>query len=279
MKKITLILFPILILMFSCEDDTNEQPENSAHSTFKINDITYKADNTILYQTKFGQIIAINGIDFELLLNLSDTDNSIFEITDTLKVLDSGKARCILKFNNDYKFSSSGTIEYNRESKTGEFSINIEELVLENGYIRVDSVITHAIVDFTVITETDEQGAAMNSGDPYDWNIRINWDLIERLFLNLKTLSTSPNDIEIVEYPNPFDDIIHLHLDISQEKVADLFIVNNNFEIEQKLLGLQGGRYSLLLDNPDYSGNYYRLYYKIYSESDEYFGSGDLKVK
>ena len=272
-----MILLSILILTISCEKDKSE-PENTSKTNFKIGDNSHFSTKTNLYITDYGRIVETYSDDFQLFIVLSDNSSTSFKITDTLKADDEGTARCVLKIDDDYHFSIEGTIDFDANNKTGNMTISFEDLNLDNGKLIIDSIITKPYIDFTKITLTDMQGVPMNNGDPNDWIVRNDLQLIERLLFNEKS-ELIYKDLELIEYPNPFNDIIKLRIDINQDEQIDLFFVNENFEIEQKIVQLESGNYALLLDNPDYDGNYYRLYYKVYSKNAIYYGSGDLKVE
>lgn len=277
-KPLTILTILIMIFAYSCKED-KPTTDISSKTNFDIDNVHYVSTKTTSYQTDFGQLLKVIGENFELYIVLSDKDNKIFNITDTLSGLDVGKARCIFKMNNDFKFSNSGTIEYDLEKKSGTFTVNIEGLNFKNGLIKVDTIINNAIVDFSNITETDEIGVPMNMGDANDWCIRTNWEVIERLVFNLKPVTTLSNAIKLIEYPNPINGIFILHLDIPSECKADLFLINTNYEIEQKFIGLQPGRVMMQLNNTLIKGHYYRLCYNIYSNSEQFYGSGDLKLQ
>lgn len=278
MKRLIAVFIGVMMMVaISCTKD-NPPSENTSKTSFDIGNTHYESTQTTLYNTTFGQLIKVSGEGFEFYMVLSDATNSIFNITDTLSGTDSGKSRCILKLADDYQFSVSGSVSFDADKKTGTFQVNTEDLNLLNGQIAVDEVINQAIVDFTGLTETDYQGVSMNTGDPNDWIIRTNWEIIERLVFSLKAQNTASGIIQLIEYPNPFDQAFQMSLPIPEESKMDLFLVNTNFEIEQTFKALQPGNLAFLLDNPAYRGNFYRFYYRIYSGADQFYGSGDIKA-
>ena len=274
----TILIVLMIALVASCKQDKPVVVDLS-RTNFDFNNMHYASINTISYQTDFGQILQVRGTNFELDVLLSDNESKIFTIVDSINSSDIGKARCILKLNNDFKFSTSGTIEYDKNKKSGTFSVNIENLDIRNGLIKVDTVINHAIVDFTNISMTDIQGVPMNQGDINDWGVRANWDVIERLVFNLKPVNTPSSNIQIREYPNPLKRNCTFYTGMSLGSKVDLFLVNANFEIEQKFKGLSYISFGLQLNNTVKLENYYRLYYKIYSDTEQFYGSGDLNLK
>ena len=278
MKKI-LSIIPVflLFLVFSCRED-NPVTGNTSHSGFDAGNVHFASNLTSAYLTGFGQVLNIKGDNFELNIVLSDTVSRVFTITDTLYGSDTGKAKCVFKLNNDFRFSTSGSIHYDPLTKSGTFSLVAEDLSLLSGVIKTDTVLKQGIVDFTKLSETDVNGWPMNTPDASDWGIRTSWDAVEHLVFNVKETSTPAGTIQLIGYPNPLAGILRLQLAIPAESTADLFLVNQNYELEQKFVGLAPGVYAMQLSNPAYTGNYYRLCYKINSGTLQLYGTGDLKI-
>ncbi len=277
--KNLLSIIPIflLCLVVSCRDD-NPVADSTSHSSFDAGNVHYVSNVTSAYLTGFGLVLNIRGDNFELNIILSDTASRIFTITDTLIGSDTGKARCVFKLNNDFRFSTSGSIHYDPITKSGTFSVVAEDLSLLNGVIKTDTVLNQGIVDFKNLSETDVNGWPMNTPDATDWGIRASWDAFERLVFNLKETATPAGSIQLIEYPNPLAGILSLQLAIPAGSTADLLLVNQNYELEQKFVGLAPGVYVMQLNNPAYTGNYYRLCYKINSGTVQLYGTGDLKI-
>jgi hypothetical protein len=275
----TFLISALMVFSASCEKDKPNPGNPITKTTFAIGRVSYKSNLTTVYQTDLGKILKVNGDDFDLCIILSDTVSNTFSVTDTLNGNDIGKTKCILKLGSVYKFSTSGTISFDKSNQIGTFSIKMNDLSVTKGQILVDTTIFAPILDFTTLTMTDYQGVPMNVADPTDWNIKTFFESVERIVFNLNVDAPLPGLIQLTEYPNPFQDMIQMHLDIPTSSKIDLFLVNLNFEIEQKFIGLQAGRYSFLLDNPNFKGNNYRLYYKIYDNLTCLYGSGDLLVK
>jgi len=272
-----MFLLAILLLTISCKDEVQEvKPETS--TSFYIGNTSYDSDTTIEFQTEFGQILKVVGKDYELYIVLSDTNSKTFSITYNVVESDIGKARCILKMNDTYRFSSSGTIEYDLDKKSGTFDLVIDDLHLINGIILTDTIIYKPIIDFTKLSMTDYQGWPINNVDADDWGIRTDFDVIERSVFSLKT-SSIPNSFVINAYPNPSADLITIEADIPTDYRMDLILVNENFEIEKRFMHFQFAYFQFLIDETIDPGNYYRFYYRIYSFSEQYFGSGDIKVE
>lgn len=272
-----IIILLVVSLLYSCKDDKQDVTPAS-QTNFDIGNTHYVSNITTAYQTDFGQLLKVTGESFELYIILSDTTNKTFTISDTLTSSDMGKARCIFKTANTFMYSSTGTIAYNAGKKSGIFEIIAEGLNLINGQIKVDTIINNSNIDFTTISENDVNGWPITLEDKTDWNIRTNWEVEERFVFNLKTQNTLPSTIKLIQYPNPFVSIFNLQLAIPQECKADFYLVNSNFEIEQKFIGLSTGNAMLQLNHNLNKGKYYRLYYKIYSGSEQFYGTGDLKI-
>lgn len=275
-KTLSIFIVLILFLTYSCKKD--KPVTDSSRTNFDIGNVHYVSTNTTAYQTGFGQIIKAIGDNFELYIVMSDMINKTFSITDTLTGTDQAKVRCILKLNNDFKISTSGSVVYDSNKKSGSFTINIEDLNLTKGIIKVDSAVNQPIIDFTSISMLDLIGNPVTSGDINDWVIRTDWDIIERLVFNVKTPITTSSSYHLIEYPNPFYRALCLYTNMLPDHKVDLFLVNANFEIEQKYKGIPFRSCTLLMDN-SVKGNYYRLYYRIYSDSEQLFGSGNLKCE
>ncbi len=277
MKITNLIPFVlILILLTSCEQDKSEIHEKSK-TGFKIGNNSYLASQTNLYITDHGKIIETYGDGFQLFIVLSDKSGTSFEITDSLLSNSEGAARCILKISNEFYFSTDGMINLGVDNKSGNMEISFENTVLNNGKLYIDSVINKPYIDFTSFTACDIFGTSMNSGDESDWKIRNDFQMIERLLFNVNS-ELLYRDLELYAYPNPLSYVISVQININQNEKIDFFMVNENFEIERKIVQLQSGPYYFLLGYPEYDGYYYRLYYKIYSDNETFYGSGDLKV-
>jgi hypothetical protein len=278
MKK-TLLISTLLVLslIYSCKNDTPDVAPIT-QTSFDIGSVHYVSNLTTAYQTDFGQLLKITGDNFEMYIIISDTASKTYSIADTITGSDVGKARCIFKTNNSFAFSTTGTLAYNSSKKSGTFEINTEDLNLKNGQIKVDTTITHSIIDFTKVSENDVNGWPITLEDITDWNIRTNWEVAERFVFNLKPLNTLPSTIKLNEYPNPFINTFSLRLDIPQQSKADFYLMNANFEIEQKFVGLSSGNTMLQLNHNLNKGKYYRLCYKIYSVSEQLYGTGDLKI-
>lgn len=279
-KKVNIFLFVILLLSVSCNEKDKVQDVDTAVSTsFNIGDISYVADTTIEYQTDFGQILKVVGKNFELYIVLSDTNSKTFNIVYNVVNSDIGKARCILKMNDTYRYSYSGTIEYNMQKKTGTFDLVMDDLHLINGKILADTIIHKPIIDFTKISMTDDYGMAIDSADINDWGIRTDLSVIERSVFSLKTASTISNSFVVNAYPNPPADRITIEADIPADYGMDVILVNENFEIQKRAMHSQFPYVMFLIDETINSGDYYRFYYRIYSGSEQFFGSGDVKVQ
>ena len=279
MKKIVnIFLLVILLLAVSCKDK-DQDIKTIVSTKFDISNTSYVSDTTIEFLTNFGQTLKIVGKDFELYIVLSDTNSKTFSITDTITSLDSGKARCIFKMNDSYRLSSSGTIEYDLNKRSGTFDIVIDDLHLINGKIITDTIIHKPIEDYTKISMTDYNAWPINNADVNDWRVRTDFDVIERLVFNIKTATTIPNSYTLLTYPNPAGNVIAIETNFTISNKFDFILVNENLEIEKKFMQLQGYHFQFIIGENLNSGDYFRFYYRIYSDTEQYFGSGDIKIE
>ncbi len=278
MKNILLITaFLISGLIYSCKPDKPDVTPIT-QTRFDIGSVHYVSNLSTTYQTEYGELLKVTGDNFEMYIIFSDTASKSYTITDTLAGTDIGKARCIVKINNSFTFSTTGSVLLDSGRKSGNFEIIAEDLNLKNGRIKVDTTINLSIVDFTTVSEKDYNGWSTTPEDKNDWIIRTNWETAERFVFNLKTVTTPSSTITLIEYPNPFITYFNLRLDIPLGSKADLYMVNANYEIEQRFIGLSPGNFILQLDHSLGKGKYYRLCYKIYSGSVQLYGTGDLKI-
>jgi hypothetical protein len=274
-------VFPLLILLllvstFSCNDDDPDTPTISPTS-FDIGNQHFTATKTSSYITSYGEMIKVVGTDFELYIAVSDTASKLFAVTDTLKAKDIGKVRCIFNINNEFKFSTSGTVSLDSGHKSGTFSVSIEDLSLTNGKIKVDTIIYKPIFDFSKISETDYNGWPITIADPNDWNIRETWSMEERFVFNLKPASTLAYQAVLAAYPNPCNQYLALNMNNPESTTTDFVVVNANFEVEQIYNGIQSNVCMFNMNGISNPGDYYRMYYRI-NTSENFYGSGDVKT-
>ncbi len=279
MRNILLILFiPKLFALASCEQD-NPKPDTIIKTNFSIEGKEYLATHTNIYLTNYGKVIESFGDNFQIYIVLSDVFSTSFEITDTLTGASEKKARSILKIGNEYHFSTAGSIALDNSNKTGALEISFGNTHIKDGSLQFDSIMNRPIIDFTRISGIDIIGEPTSIKDTNDWIIRSDYHAIERLIFNEPSETFQTKEMHIAGFPNPFYYDLFLYFDLSQDEQLDLFLVNENFEIEKEFLRVQAQANNIahLLNNPDYTGLYYRLYYRIYSEDANYYGSGDLK--
>ena len=277
MRKTLFILFiPILIALASCDKD-NSKPNTIVKTNFTIEGKQYLATRTNIYLTDYGKVVESYGDNFQLTIVLSDVSATSFEITDTLTGASKNKARSILKIDNTFYFSTAGSIELDNANKTGSLKISFGNIQIKDGILHTDSILNKPIIDFTRISGIDIIGQATSIKDPNDWIIRSDFHSIERLIFNEPSDAFQTKEMRITGFPNPLYNTLYLNFDISQNEQLDLFLVNENLEIEKKFLKVQANSFALLLDNPIFKGHFYRLYYKVYSVDKNYYGSGDLE--
>ncbi len=272
-----ILIFLFLVVAFSCKDDNPDTP-TVLSTGFDIGNQHFTDTKTTSYITRHGEMIKVVGADFELYIAISDTGSKLFTVTDTLKATDIGKARCIIKINNEYKFSTSGTINLESRHKSGAFSVIIEDVNLSNGKIKVDSTIYEPIADFTRISGTDYNGWPMTTPDPNDWNIRENWSMEERFVFNLKPVNTQASPAVMAAYPNPCNQYLAFNMNNPESTTTDFVVVNANFEVELIFQDIQSTICMFDMGNISNVGDYYRIYYRINSGSEQFYGSGDVKT-
>jgi len=263
------------IITVSCQDDDNDTTSSTTH--FAIEGTDYQATETKENKTEFGNIISASGADFELRFILSDNESTGFDIVDTLRGTDTGKGRAILKFNDQYHFATSGMVEYDQGLQSGTFSLAFDNLQLQEGVINVEVSDEQPLLDFTKLRQTDPQGNPMTL-DTADWTARTTWQPAERFVFNLDEVQTPYADIDIVTFPNPMNEYVSVYTDNPQQDTFDLFIVNENLEVEASFMNLSDENVMLNLDDPRFKGNYYRFYYRIHANAETYYGSGDVKM-
>jgi hypothetical protein len=132
---------------------------------------------------------------------------------------------------------------------------------------------------FTGITESNEFGETI-SVDETDWNLTENWNetensLFSESFDNL--CSTDSEYYLLSAYPNPCDDIAMLKFIVPDDKRVAFRIVDKDYNI----LVSQDNASSDIAINFEYlkvQNDIVRVYYKIFGESCELNGHGDIKV-
>lgn len=281
MRNIFFILFiPVLISLASCEED-NSKPYTTEKTNFSIEGKKYLATHTNIYLTDCGRIVESYGDNFQLYIVLSDALSTSFEITDALTGVSENKARSILKIGEEYYFSTAGTIDVDKSNKTGTCEISFGNIHINEGILHTDSIKNKPIIDFTRIFGVTVTGDPTSVKDPNDWIIRSDFHAIERLIFNESSKIFQTKEMQIVGFPNPFYNNLYLSYVVSPDEQMDLFLVNENFEIEKEFLWVQAEANNIvhLLNHPDFKGHFYRLYYKISSGDKNYYGSGDLEFK
>lgn len=272
------MVITIFLSFTSCEDKTSDKTIINTNTHFNIEEQNFDARSSILYTTDYGNIITLIGDNFELCFILTDSTTSNFSFTDTLFSSDSAKAKCVAFYNGEYFFSNSGSIFFNpNTSEEGTFSIEFEGLSVTNGIIIIDSIVNNPIIDFTKIKSTSDLGNTIYDHSSNDWEISNYWELCERSLFNLKIETMLESEISVYEYPNPFKDIIQLDIKKPENYNIDLLLVNKNYEIEYSINNISAKNLALDFSANKIKPDYYRLYYRIHNQGNQYFGSGDLK--
>lgn len=271
------VMFIIGMTTISCdqEDDNNN---SQSHSSFIVEGTAYQADETISYKTTLGNILQLTGVDFKMCIVLSDNESDTYEVVDTLRGADTAKARAILKMDGEYRFSTSGIINYNADSQSGNFNLYFDDLELQEGTINTDTLREEPLLDFTKLRQTDPQGNPMTV-DTADWKARTHWQLTERLVFGLAEKHPPYAGRMMTTYPNPMDEYVRIYTGNTQLHAYDMFIVNQNLELEASAMNLSNETVQLKLDEQHFKGHYYRFYYRIHTDNKTYYGSGDVKIK
>lgn len=276
MKNIYFIFITISIILLACQDDKSSLINNDK-TNFTIERKHYMANETKMYKNNLGSVLEITNSDFKLLLILSDNKSDSYQIVDKIKNESISTARCILKLDDKFYFSKSGYVTFNAMNNSGTFSIKFDNITISSGKLNVNSVINHGIIDFTTISSNNYQGHLLDKPDKNDWIIRNNLHIIERLIFNVSTNTLGSASLKIIQFPNPFE--YSFQVIMPKNCTVDIVIVNENFEIMTELSNLKYSNFLIQMKDDKFKGNYYRLYYKIHSGGNVFYGSGDIKVK
>ena len=137
------------------------------------------------------------------------------------------------------------------------------------------------------ITKRDMNGALLGPIDVTDWNtndlfpasINANFNFTDTLDYTGADTST----VDIVCYPNPFQQIVALQINSSNATIFKLLLIDEaNTIYMQHSFALHSGGNPLIYDLTDANlqpNKLYRLYYKFYNQQKKNYasGHGDLK--
>ncbi len=132
---------------------------------------------------------------------------------------------------------------------------------------------------FNGITETNEFGDII-SIDETDWNLNENWNktensLFSETFDNI--CNTDNEEYVLIAYPNPCSDFGTLHFSVPENKRVAFRIVDSDYKV---LISDDSARSEIAINFQDMNVNnkMVRVYYKIYGDSCELKGHGDIRV-
>lgn len=271
-----LICSCILIFITSCKEKEPEKEKILQGSGYILNGESYYYDSVICYRTEWGEIFrAREGME-EHIFVLSDTTQSIYNITDSVFSTDYGKFRFTLESTYKYFYATEGSLQYDRQKNTAHFEVNPFGVNVLDGMLIPDTVIWEPYLDFTWITMRDESGVPVNTGDETDWSIRQKWMIAEVQLFNLEYKSSNPGPKYLNVYPNPVQNQCVLDFIYPQGCDLEMILVNPNMEIEKIYKELKDNDMTLLLDDPSYNGHNYRLYFHLMQGSLSWYCSGDL---
>ncbi|MGE0076421.1 MAG: hypothetical protein AB7S48_01025 [Bacteroidales bacterium] len=137
------------------------------------------------------------------------------------------------------------------------------------------------------ITERNYNGELTGDFDATDWLNDNNFsEKINSLFIFEDTVNYETSKIstvEIVEYPNPVENIFYLHFNLSDDTVIKFVIVDESLKVYFKYASkLKIGNNLLAIQAEKLPRNkYFRIYYAFYDNSKTiyYRGHGDIKKK
>ena len=143
------------------------------------------------------------------------------------------------------------------------------------------------VITISGITERNNNGELIGNFDGTDWlNDNNIPEIVNSLFnfedtANYETAEIST--VEIVEYPNPVENIFNLHFNLSNETVIKFVIVDESLKVYYKYASkLNAGNNLLAIQTEQLPRNkYFRIYYAFYDNSRTiyYKGHGDIKKK
>jgi hypothetical protein len=137
------------------------------------------------------------------------------------------------------------------------------------------------------ITVTDQIGNIMGATDPSDWRFDDSWNSKEQVLFNFADTVNTTNFQQAdnnfaIAYPNPATTVINFHFASNKLTMAKWVITDEKLHPLLKNYFIFSSNYSFAVDltmNGFASGNYYRLYYALYSQGGVLYkrGHGDFK--
>lgn len=138
---------------------------------------------------------------------------------------------------------------------------------------------------FDGITTTDNTGFLTGFYDSTDWSKDDNWvDIEKELFTDFNKFNYEclmDSLVEIIAYPNPFDDMVIIHIDGDSTTRIDYRIVNKEFGIIVSQDSIYNTQIAFTFKDTDTQPDeIFRVYYRIVVENDcAFIGHGDIQIK
>ncbi len=132
---------------------------------------------------------------------------------------------------------------------------------------------------FSGITETNGVGEIL-SEDNTDWNFNDDWNSIEKSLFKINYEKSCTNDLgnySIIGYPNPCYNICDLHIQLPENKLIDIRVVDDKFNILISQDSLDKD-IALNFNNLNIHNKLLRVYYRVYDTDCELNGHGDIKI-
>lgn len=280
---ISLILMTCLFCTFlieSCKDKDESKDRIFPDETGMLFGSFYSSfEPTVAYTTSDGEVIRAGISDYNLTIILSDTLHSSYTLTDSLFVTDQGKARCSVLMESIFLHPVRGTVEYDRLTRRGSFTLFFNDSSSATGKIRTDTVIFSSINDFSTLTRRDNNGYPMSEPDSADWTYHKKWPTLEAMLFYMERPYTNEYHGKVMAWPNPFNKYIYFEFPFSPPTMLDLILVNQNYEIMNVQRNLQSPTFVLACEGPSYTNTFYRLYYRQHQDDYTLYGYGDIKVE
>jgi len=133
---------------------------------------------------------------------------------------------------------------------------------------------------FSKITSTNEFGDLLGLHDETDWQITDDFKRKENALFDIsydKWCSYDIDEYNIIAFPNPAANNVHIHFEIPEDKSISFRLVDRSYETFISVDDPDSD-FQIDLANLGLSGQFVRLYYKIYGDDCELKGHGDIQV-
>lgn len=136
-------------------------------------------------------------------------------------------------------------------------------------------------IEFTGISEYNEDGAVNGELDNTDWNFNDEWEEQEQnLFgdLSLDICTYDESSFSIMAFPNPCTDKVNLNVLLPFNTSIMIKLVDKDFNVIYENDEVVSSRLQISMDYFDLENEIVRVYYKMIGESCELRGHGDIQV-